>query len=79
MTSSKPNYLPKVPLPNTITLGFSVAALILGGHNIQSITLPELMFAMLSPTFPLPPCLPSTPWEIRYTAKMTVGLIPDLV
>lgn len=38
MTSPKPNYFPKVPLPNTITLGFRAPTYALGrgGTNIES-------------------------------------------
>lgn len=78
MTSYKPNYLPKVTAPNTITLGLRVSTWILGSV-VQSVTLPRahmcyvqyhLCFDFLSS---LNTC------EIRYTSETTVGLCPDLV
>jgi len=37
MTSFKPNYLPKAPSPNTITLGVRVSTYKLWGDTIHSI------------------------------------------
>ena len=39
MTSSNPNYLPKAPSPNTITLGVRALTYEFGGNTVQCISL----------------------------------------